>query len=559
MRIRLLLVLLALLSTGIAFAENAARLLLAGGHLPLCSSFSPRQCRDRTPAGLSQTLYQLDLAGAKRAAALDWHAQALHAKLLARSLGDASKPALKFEDSELLVTRLKRHAASFTAPDGSKQQLRLSQLWEAMTDDEQARLLDVLEVAQVDAQGARLREVVALEQSRNRAAVNVYREFVALARKAGGRERPRVLIVTASSRDPFAAIDYYLAAFEQAGAQATWLPLDAAVRGAREQGECARLAQWHASVLGNADRARIYPDWFQVQLAFCASQEGALAAIQQADGIFLNGGDQQLTKAAWISRGQPSTELKLLLKRVQAGALALGGTSAGSAVQSARGALGAMISGGESDRALSQGAHASAPAPFGCSRAKRCPNGLDPEQLTYDADGGLGSFALGIVDTHFAERGRWWRLARLQAERPKALAVGVDESTALVAEANAGIWKLRVVGAGHAWWIHAAQLDPAGQLVAFQLLSQGAGQILSIAEDADQPWPKTDGDGCKVSGARVALDPLEAEFGAWLAGIKEGAAASFQLHGKALPSGTACQDRGSAAGRPARYRIELRD
>jgi len=62
-----------------------------------------------------------------------------------------------------------------------------------------------------------LRKLFALLPRERRFAI--YRAFVAMAREVSGRERPRLLVSTASGRDPYAAIDFYLALFAQAGAE----------------------------------------------------------------------------------------------------------------------------------------------------------------------------------------------------------------------------------------------------------------------------------------------------------------------------------------------------
>lgn len=58
-------------------------------------------------------------------------------------------------------------------------------------------------------------------------------------------------------------------------------------------------------------------------------------------------------------------------------------------------------------------------------------NPVHPE-LEWDPAGGLGLFHGGLLDTHFAERGRQGRLIYLAAVSSKPFAFGIDENTAMV-------------------------------------------------------------------------------------------------------------------------------
>ena len=66
------------------------------------------------------------------------------------------------------------------------------------------------------------------------------------------------------------------------------------------------------------------------------------------------------------------------------------------------------------------------------------------DALTYDKQGGLGSFDFGILDTHFSERGRTPRLAVLMQATKQKFGFGVDETTALKVEKSTG--KMSVIG-----------------------------------------------------------------------------------------------------------------
>jgi cyanophycinase len=316
-----------------------------------------------------------------------------------------------------------------------------------------------------DRSGARLREIVSFNASKNTASTSIYLHFVAMARAAHrartGKQidRPTIAYLTSASVDPYDAVDFYQGAFEQAGAEAIWLPLDAAVRESFG-GHCNKIGLVRKRITEAPDRSAIYPDLADTQLKFCQDRTRLAAILSQSDGLFFNGGDQHLSKAAWFSADQPIAEFALLQKRLQLGHLAVGGTSAGTAVMS----TGAMITNGVSAVALKRGAQAVPPPPLGCTEKRNCPQGLLEDDLTFDAKGGLGLFAPGVLDTHFAARDRQGRLARLLIDSKARFGFGVDETTALlVAHPNKRL-RLRALGAGQVWIFDAKDRTNAATL-----------------------------------------------------------------------------------------------
>jgi len=424
-------------------AIGQAQLMLAGGSLPVCSSMSPEQCADLPE-------WPTD--------ALRAHAFRVNADNLERwqnSLDTGAQTASGWIDllqqigeTEALSRReLTRRIQAARGANLSGQQL---------LDQSDARawsqLLDHLQEPVVDQ-----REHVRLDDSKRRESVEIFRAFVAMAAERNGRERPLIAVSTASSRDPYDALEFYLQVFAQAGADVVWLPLDGAVRAARDAGQCNQLGKHQAAVLGSWERARVYPDLYAEQTNFCRQPEAGSALMRQIDGLFLNGGDQSLTLQAFLTPdGHSTPEHELLIQRLHAGDLVLGGTSAGAAVQSGP----VMISNGSSTRALLDGAVERSPPPASCDRAGNCPAGLGGDSLTFRR-GGLGSFEAGIVDTHFSERWRQFRLLQLLTQTGTGLGLGVDETTAVIAEqvfSSEQRPKLTTVGAGSAWLIDLGQI-----------------------------------------------------------------------------------------------------
>lgn len=259
-------------------------------------------------------------------------------------------------------------------------------------------------------------EYVGLSDSTDADAVGIYEAFVEQARAASGDETPTVLVMTSSSANSYAAADYYVGLFEQAGADARWLPLDRAYRRAHDEGQCDWLAAYHSDYASAAHLDLLYPDYFNDHMTAC--EQGIQETIASADGLFINGGDQVRSFDALVTFDgevrQNSAELEQILERQQAGELVVGGTSAGAAVQSggqlsAAASTNPMITAGSAHDALV--------------------NGYDSSN--HEATGGMGTFPWGVTDTHFSERARETRLIRLVEQAGVRFGFGVDETTAL--------------------------------------------------------------------------------------------------------------------------------
>lgn len=419
-------------------------LMLIGGGLNTCSSMTPSACTEgATFNELAKTssLYLLQASQLQNFATAELFTperQTLQQQLLAlfSDLAVAHTSALK--ESELF--QLWRAAAPSEHHPGGEA------LWQELSARELNVLLDYLEVTAVNTEGKyRLTEQVDLALTEDQVSAELYREFVKLANvkaQTKGRSKPTILVVTASSRDPFAAVNFYLDAFRQAGANANWLPLTAAIQAAIQAKNCQALPQYLAELHGSYRREQIYPELYASKIKACQAGSSALVkAISEADGIFFNGGDQSLTYQALRNHdGSATIELEAIFKAVASKQLLVGGTSAGTAVMSGSQWLTPervpvpMITNGDGYHALQYGAVAAAAPWLGCRKENRCPDNLSERQLTYTAAGGLGLFPLGILDTHFAERGRQARLVVLQQATNTQLAFGIDEATALLVD-----------------------------------------------------------------------------------------------------------------------------
>ncbi|SES68315.1 cyanophycinase [Thalassotalea agarivorans] len=405
-----------------------AKLFLVGGGLNTCSSMSLKHCQrsDFVVADSKKSpLYRLSN---ENIALLFSHWSPDHLPQQRRDLERLLKR----------IARKNRKNLSYT---------QLRELWldnngrktvNALADKEFYLMLDALEVGLFLEDGTRMKEVVQLSLSKNEFSQEIFYEFVSLAKqkaKQKQREKPVVLVVTASARDPYEAVDFYTSVFEQAGATTQWLPIDKALNTLwQNSGQCQQLAQFQASALNTLKRAQIYPDHFMQQQKMCANQQAFVELIQDADGLFINGGDQSLTAATFKNNdGKDNAVLKAIRTQMNSNKLIVGGTSAGTAVMSGNEALSLpMITNGRSENALVRGAKANVLPSAGCQKANACKNDVLNDDLTYKSSGGIGLFQWGIMDTHFSERGRQGRLVRLVQDTAVPFAFGVDEATALV-------------------------------------------------------------------------------------------------------------------------------
>lgn len=446
-------------------AERAQVMVLAGGSLKLCSSLSPGACTAGAlatvgPAQRGPAQYRIDDAGLRDA--LDpalWRDRpgfirpALAALLLHLS-EEAGGAAL---DAGSLRARLDALCLA-GGEDGSLRAEACEDAarrpWPRLLDAEQDAVLAAFEQPQRDGD-VRRRERAPYRASRDPGGVAVIDAFVAEAAVRAPGERPRIALVTASAIDPFDAVDFYAELFREAGAEAEWWPLDLALRAAVEAGDCAALPRLRRERLLLPGRERVYPDLVAEQAAACADVERLVGLPARVQGVFFAGGDQwRLRQAFFDDQDRAMPWLIALREAFARGDLVVGGTSAGSAVQSGR----AMVNNGTPERALLHGGRAMPPPEPGCGRAGRCDAGVHEDALGFWPAGGLALWPDLLVDTHFSERARELRLLRLLHDGGARFGVGLDETSALklVREADGG-WRGHAIGAHGAWLFDAGE------------------------------------------------------------------------------------------------------
>ncbi len=518
-------------------AAQARELWLAGGHLPACSSSGIKVCRSDARAAaeaffhahdaLTSTQYRLGTAS------LD---------LPARGLWWPAQTRSKAQLSDWLRDQLGNGQVSTGQTGDGQADIRAERIWNAaqwqqlMDDakfsaDEQLWLADHLEWRQLDRNGRSRRDQV-YWPGMDPVVRDLYRDFVNRAgQRSSARDntrKPRIGLITASARDVFSAVEYYRSVFAAAGAEVIWLPVEPALA---QSTHCDQLVERRAQLNAAFARERRYPELAAEQLQACQNPAQLMQALDSVDALFINGGDQSLTlKSLHTVHGEFSAFGKRLLQRLDEGVL-LGGTSAGTAVQTgnASGTL-PMISNGSSAHAARHGSRAVTPPQALCAVFGNCPDNWHDEQLSYRAGGGLGSFPFGVLDTHFRERDRELRLLRLLLDTGTDAGFGIDETTVLHArfDHDDGA-QLSVSGKGGVWFIQrdGATLQTksggwrAGPVSATRLLAGDRAALIRKPADAGDtanawtldaqlgcPLPETL-DGARIDTGRVDADRVD--------------------------------------------------
>ena len=428
------------LISALSFAKTTkeqSKLFLVGGGLKSCSSMAIKNCNTKALASNSQlkqaknsNYYKIDIK-------------------TVNLINDSWPKSFNDDNQQQIIELLTTIQTDEKASSLSKSQLKNvfkryddKRIINKLNDAEYYLLLDLLEQPVLTNDGStRLKEHVDLLHSSNAFSTEIYQEFVRLTNEISNKKSAKILVLTASARDPFEAVDFYQAAFSQAGGDTQWLPLDATLNtlinqpGDRQK-VCQQLTETRLKVQGSANRELVYPDLTNQQLQACLAPNTILTAISQADGIFINGGDQSLTARAFINEdGSDSEAFTLIKEKLANNTLIIGGTSAGTAVMS--GGIYeqtniAMITNGQSNTAVFRGAKKDVLPQEVCQKSGSCNDEVLNDDLTYNSKGGLGLFHWGIMDTHFSERGRQGRLATLVLDTQTRFAFGVDEATALV-------------------------------------------------------------------------------------------------------------------------------
>lgn len=401
-----------------SLTSSAQTLYLIGGALKTCSSMATKNCAENvefSAAVKTHLLFSVDERAINKFTK-GWPTN--NRAHLRRTL----KLLKKLPSNKVLSKlQLAQHAKQFD--EG---------LYRSWSDKEYNFFFDMLELPLLY-QHNRIPEIVNTNGNNEPASTEIIEDII---KRIGKTKTKRLLLVTASSRDPYESADFYEGLFQSYDVNAQWFPLTPALAAALSRDDCENLDSYRNQLNGVYNREVIYPDRTLTEYNLC--QQGIEKVKQQlvnADAVMFNGGDQSLTKLVMYATDKqtpyPWTEV---LKEIPI----IIGTSAGTAVQAGgKNAFGyvPMITNGSSIEAILNGAiNASAPVQH-CEKHGGCGK-LNADALTYDATGGLGVFSFGVLDTHFSERGRSFRLAVLALKSGQKFGFGVDETTALKFEST---------------------------------------------------------------------------------------------------------------------------
>ncbi|MDJ0589601.1 MAG: cyanophycinase [Pleurocapsa sp. MO_226.B13] len=161
--------------------------------------------------------------------------------------------------------------------------------------------------------------------------------------------------------------------------------------------------------------------------------------VRSMTGFFFGGGDQSRLIKSFLQEDDSDSPVLAAIRQNYEDGAAIFGTSAGTVIQAGgryvdargRSSLLPMITGGESYEALRDRDEYLCVQKNGDDLLDKyyC---RDRDDLSYYQKGGFGFFNYGLLDTHFAERGRQGRLVRLAWEKYINDAYAPDENTALV-------------------------------------------------------------------------------------------------------------------------------
>ncbi|CDW75645.1 cyanophycinase-related exopeptidase-like protein [Stylonychia lemnae] len=394
--------LLLLNSSDFAYAQK--KLLLIGGATNLCSSLQPTNCDSK----------------------IDW-------QKLAQDQGYPSNVQIKYQEmlqlTDLSIQNLKAKkdypswaisdlqrldkSKKYSVDDFKTQIAKIdSHFIDDLSDDNWEATLNFLSITQS--------EIVSYKNSPVYTQ-NLFDKFVDLS----GGSNAVIGIVSASSQDYMDTYIFYKNAFKLAGPkEVVWIPIDLALRKARQNNDCDNIQNYVASEYGEYDTKRRYPDLTNYQIQKCKDSRSLMDDLNRITGIFFCGGDQAKHKESFItSSGSDTDEMKIIRQRVNSGQVTLSGSSAGTAVMGGPSKKQdvPMIAGGQSFQSL-----VDKPLDYICTTSD-C-----QDDLQYDPQGGLDIFQTGLLDTHFSQRGRQGRAIRLASLRNLDFAFGCDETTAIL-------------------------------------------------------------------------------------------------------------------------------
>ncbi|WP_166112346.1 cyanophycinase [Pseudoalteromonas sp. Z9A5] len=438
---KLLSALVALLSTGFSISavaqEQSQTLVLVGSELKTCASVNPENCQEESILkGKLHNLYTVNDPQIKNIMQ-HWPTNNETKTEVLTTL-----KAIQFKQSK----NISKTDLLWLWRDINNQQL------ENLSDQEYNFIFDMLETPLLNKNNKRIK-AQANNEFNNETATNNILQFVSGSLKVNSKA-PTMMVITAASRDPYAAADLVQAQLSLPNINTQWLALTPALAKAITSNSCDNLPALRNTLMNVYNRDAIYPDLTQAELTLCKNGSDALVSlIKNTTGVMFNDGDADLMRSVLFDQNnKPYPWTKALQSRP-----VIVSTGAGTAIQSGGNIIDdnesanskntvAMITGGKSLIALRDGMIKPK-----IDKANVDSEVTDTERLVYNLAGGLGSFNYGVLDTEFSEQNRTFRLASLLSKTNadnsvKQNGFGIDENTALVVIKSPGGNLMTVIG-----------------------------------------------------------------------------------------------------------------
>ena len=432
---------------GVQAKEASFDLMMTGSELQFCRSTMLSQCNPESISQFSKDatrqskLFKLSMDKVNKAMSAQlWHSsrQVLRYELNIFLTELAKKIGTTTMSYEQLVNRwktlfIKQGSSNYS---GHSLFLRLNKI-------EHDMLFDFLEVAQLDSFGRTLKEQVVVDDPKFPNSIKLGKTIVEQARLVNSNKTPKILLVTAGTRDGFSDVNAYKAFFDALGATTSWLPVDRAINTLQvDKANCSLLEKYREKFLNSYQRTNIHQELVALQYQYCDEPEKISQAIKQADGLVFIGDSPKLLRDSFIIHDKViSSPLRLIKQQVNQNKLfiaALGDVSR--AMVGYKNKQPIIISGG-SENVMAFGASQAALTKTYCQGAFIC----KPKATIY-SQGGIGLFDFALVDTNFSKRGRFARLANVAMDAENEFGLGLDQDTALLVAKEANGYIMQVSG-----------------------------------------------------------------------------------------------------------------
>lgn len=270
---------LALLNCNNGFAANNEQtLIMTGSAIETCTTLSPQFCKLDAPLGGEKSAVFALSSDAIARVKQQWPTD--NQNHLAATVTNLK--TLATTHPELLS---KRELLWAWRDIANLQMSELSQL-------EFEYVIDMLQVAQPDGQN----RVLNIDAKNSKADQNWLADsykFIAASLKVKAQS-PKLLVISAASRDPYFAASYYETVLSQVGVTVQWLALTPALAQAITAGQCDALDEYRTQSMSLYNRETVFPKRVATEQALCEQGiEQLITKIKGSTGVVLAGDHDQ--------------------------------------------------------------------------------------------------------------------------------------------------------------------------------------------------------------------------------------------------------------------------